>query len=101
VGFRVTLANAPTGSLAVLVLSDQLATAPIPGAPGCNLHVGLPVLTALPTVTNGLGDGEVMVPMPCSIPTGLTIALQWRIYSPAANAFGWIVSNDLDINWHH
>ena len=101
VGFRLTLANAPVNSLAVLLLGDLLATAAIPGAPGCNLYVGLPVLTSLPAVTNSLGKSTVMVPMPCSIPAGLTIACQWGIYAPTANAFGWIVSNDIDIQWHH
>jgi len=39
--------------------------------------------------------------MPCSIAPGFTIACQWGVYSPTANAFGWIVSNDIDLTWSH
>ena len=99
--FGVYVSNAPANSLAVLLVGDVLTTAPIPGAPGCNLYVGLPWITVLPTLVNATGGGGVPLPMPCSIPAGLTIACQWGIYSPTSNAFGWIVSNDLDITWNH
>ena len=97
--FRVT--DAPATSLAVLVISSQLTTMPIPGAPGCSLYAGLPVLMILPTVTNAAGVGAVVLPIPCSIPSGAVLAFQWGVYSPNANAFGWIVSDDLDISWSH
>tara|TARA_R110002094_G_scaffold50240_6_gene62034 strand:+ start:850 stop:3078 length:2229 start_codon:yes stop_codon:yes gene_type:complete len=99
--FAFTVTNAPPISLAVLVASSQLSSTAIPGAPGCSLYVGLPFAIMLPTATNSLGDGSVPLPMPCSIPNGATLAFQWAIYSPAANAFGWIVSNDIDVTWQH
>jgi len=99
--FEVTISGAPAPSLAALVISGQLTTTSIPGAPGCFLYAGLPFVTVLATVTNSVGDGSVPLPIPCAIPSGVTLACQWAIYSPAANAFGWIVSNDMDINWQH
>lgn len=99
--FRLTIASAPANSLAVLLISPQLTTTAIPGAPGCSLYAGLPFLSVLPTFTDAAGSGFAPLPMPCSIPSGFTLAFQWGIYTPGHNAFGWIVSNDMDINWSH
>jgi hypothetical protein len=99
--FAITITGAPANSLAALVISDLLTTTPIPGAPGCNLYAGLPFIVVLPTITNGAGSGQVTVPIPCSIPDNTVLAFQWGIYTPGHNAFGWIVSNDIDIRWDH
>ena len=95
---RVT--STPPNSLAVLVISDQLTTSLLPGAPGCSLHAGLPLLLALPTVTNGVGTGTATVPIPCSVPPGVVLAFQWGVYTPGHNTFGWIVSSDIDVSWN-
>ncbi|MEZ6036424.1 MAG: hypothetical protein R3F29_03010 [Planctomycetota bacterium] len=99
--FAFTITGAPPIHLAVLVISDVLTTTPIPGAPGCELYAGLPLLSILPTLTDAAGSGSVGLPLPCSIPQGATLAFQWAIYTPGHNAFGWIVSNDQDIFWSH
>lgn len=41
------------------------------------------------------------LPLPCSIPDGAALAFQWAIYRPGNNAFGWIVSDDMDVYWSH
>lgn len=97
--FGMSLTNAPPNSLAVLLASDQLTSTSIPGAPGCVLYAGLPILLALPTVANGTGSGTVTVPIPCSVPPGVSLAFQWGVYTPGHNAFGWIVSSDIDVFW--
>lgn len=99
--FRFTVTGAPPTSLAVLVVSDQLTTTPIPGAPGCFLYAGLPLISIFPAVTDAAGDAEATIAIPCSIPNGAALAFQWAILAPTANAFGWIVSNDLDLSWSH
>ena len=99
--FKVTIAGAPPSSIAALVISTNFTTLPVPGAPGCFLYAGLPFVTVLPTVTNAVGDGVVTLPLPCSIPHSAGLAFQWGIFTPGHNAFGWIVSNDMDINWSH
>lgn len=99
--FKITITSAPPVSLVALVISTNFTTTPIPGAPGCSLYAGLPLLTALPTVSNAVGNGFVPLPMPCSIPSGSALAFQWAIYTPGHNAFGWIVSNDMDVSWSH
>jgi hypothetical protein len=98
--FAITITDGPANSLAVLAISDQLASNPLPGAPGCTVYGGAPIVL-LPILTDNLGDGAMALPMPCSIPHGLTLACQWGIYSPTANAFGWVLSNDVDISWYH
>ena len=99
--FKVEVDNAPPNSLAVLLIGNLLASSPIPGAPGCTRYVGLPLLNALPTVTSVSGSGSIQLPMPCSIPSGVTLAFQWAVYTPGHNAFGWITSDDIDISWSH
>lgn len=99
--FAVTIDNAPPSSLAALLISTNFTTTPIPGAPGCNLYAGLPLLDVMPVLLNVSGDGQVGLPMPTSIPNGVTLAFQWAVWTPGHNAFGWIVSNDIDINWSH
>lgn len=99
--FALTITGAPANSLAVLVIGDQLLTLPIPGAPGCNLYMGLPLLSVLPIVTDAVGNGQVGLPIPCSIPHDIALAFQWGIYTPGWNSFGWITSNDTDISWSH
>ncbi len=97
--FGMTLSAAPANSLAVLLISDQLTTSAIPGAPGCSLYAGVPVVLVMPTVTNATGNGSATVPLPCNMPPGVTLAFQWGVYTPGHNAFGWIVSNDMDVSW--
>lgn len=99
--FGMGLSNAPANSLAVLIVSDLLIGATIPGAPGCNLYAGLPALVLLPEITDASGAATANLPLPCGIPGGTTLAFQWGIYTPGHNAFGWIVSNDIDVNWNH
>jgi hypothetical protein len=43
----------------------------------------------------------VILPIPCSVPCGVTLAFQWGVFTPGWNNFGWIVSDDLDISWSH
>lgn len=97
--FQVKVTNAPANSLAALVIGTTFTGVPIPGAPGCLLFAGLPFLTMLPTLTNAAGSGSVALPIPCAIPNQAALPLQWAIYTPGHNALGWIVSNDLDIQW--
>ena len=99
--FELVVIGAPANSLAVLLIGDQLATNPIPGAPGCNLYMGLPLLNALPIITDSAGNGSVPVPIPCNIPHGVVLAFQWGIHTPGWNAFGWITTDDFDIRWSH
>ena len=98
--FTVLLTNAPMNTLAVLVISDTFASFPIPGAPGCTAYLGLPLVTALPTVT-GAGAAAVTFDVPCGVPNGSALAMQWLVWTPGHNAFGWIVSDDLDVFWDH
>ncbi len=100
-GFRVTIGGAPANSIAALIASNVFTTTPIPGAPGCSLYAGLPFLDVLPVVTNGAGAGSVAIPIPCSVPNATALAFQWAIYTPGTNAFGWVVSDDVDIIWSH
>ena len=99
--FELTLSGAPATSLAVLVVSGVLSSNAIPGAPGCTLYIGGPLLFLPPTVTSPAGSAATALQIPCSIPNGFVLGCQWGIYSPTANAFGWIVSNDIDIRWLH
>jgi len=98
--FELTVSDAPASSVAILFISDTFASTPIPGAPGCNLYLGLPVIGTYVAVTSPSGTASAPVPIPTQIPTGTNLAFQWIIYSPTANAFGWIVSDDLDISWY-
>ncbi|MCB9878722.1 MAG: hypothetical protein H6835_14090 [Planctomycetes bacterium] len=98
--FAVTVSTAPANSLAALLISAQLTTTPIPGAPGCDLYAGLPLLFALPTVTNGGGGGTITLPIPIGALPGAALAFQWAIYTPGHNAFGGIVSDDVDLHWN-
>lgn len=100
-GFGFTVSGTVPSSLAVLVVSDQFVSAPIPGAPGCTLYAGLPFLVILPTVTDASGFGSVPVPIPCGIPSPSSLAFQWGIFVPGFNPFGWVVSNDDDVLWSH
>lgn len=99
--FAFTVSGAPANTIAVLLIGDTLTTVPVPGAPGCELYMGLPLLNALPVLTDGSGFAQAGVPMPCSIPNGVTLAFQWGLYTPGWNAFGWITSADLDVRWTH
>ena len=97
--FAIELSNAPSGSLAALLISNTLTTAPIPGAPGCTLYVDFPLLLAMPTITTATGDASVSVPIPVGAPPGALLGFQWGVYTPGYNAFGWIASGALDISW--
>jgi len=99
--FRVTVTGAPPFSIAALIISDIPVNVPIPGAPGCFLYAGLPFLYVDVTVTDAVGAGSLLVPIPCSIPNGTFLAMQWGIFTPGHNPFGWITSNDMDVLWNH
>jgi hypothetical protein len=99
--FRFTLTDSPPTTIAALVISDQLTTTAIPGAPGCFLYAGAPVLDVLPVVVDPAGDAVAFVPIPISLPGSAQLAFQWAVWTPGWNAFGWIVSDDLDISWSH
>lgn len=97
--FGIELSNAPSGSLAALLINDTLTSVPIPGAPGCSLYVDFPLLIALPTITTAGGNAVVPVPIPVGAPAGFLLGFQWGVFTPGHNAFGWISSNGLDISW--
>ncbi|MCK5940510.1 MAG: hypothetical protein KAI24_00970 [Planctomycetes bacterium] len=97
--FRFTIDNAPPSSIAFLMTSDTLTTTPIPGAPGCELYAGLPLISATPALVTNSGSGSLIVPIPTCVPTGSTLAFQWAVLTPGWNALGAIVSDDLDITW--
>lgn len=99
--FDVEVNGSPTNSLAALLVSSSFATTPIPGAPGCSLYLGLPMITAFPVITDGNGSAQVNVPIPCGVPSGASLAFQWAVATPGHNAFGWIVSDDRDVYWSH
>ena len=99
--FKVTVTDTPPSSLVALLISTNLTTTSIPGAPGCELYAGLPVLTALPTLSDAAGNSSIPLPLPCSIPSGAILAFQWVIHTPGHNAFGFISSNDMDVSWSH
>lgn len=99
--FEVHVSNAPANSLAVLLIGNVLTTAPLPGAPGCSIYMGVPFLDAIPTVTSNIGFGYVSLPIPCSVPPGSLLAFQWGVYTPGHNSLGWITSDDLDVTWVH
>ncbi len=99
--FRVTIDNGPANSIAFLLISHNLTTTSIPGAPGCDLYVGFPLLNALPAVVVGNGSGSHFVPIPCSVPHGTTLAFQWIVYTPGWNPVEFVASDDLDIYWSH
>ena len=98
--FGITLTDAPASSVAVLLISNTFGTTPLMGAPGCNLYVGLPILSTMAVLTGPVGDAGATLPLPSQIPSGTQLAFQWAIYSPTANALGWIVSNDVDVSWY-
>lgn len=97
--YAITLTNAPANSLAVLLVGGGLVNVPIPGAPGCNLYANLPLIFMLGAITDGAGNAVVALPIPCSMPVSAPVAMQWGIHTPGWNAFGWIMSNDLDVTW--
>lgn len=97
--YAITLTNAPANSLAVLLIGGGLVSVPIPGAPGCSLYTDLPLIFVLGAITDGAGAAQVALPIPCSMPVDAPVAMQWGISTPGWNAFGWITSNDLDVNW--
>tara|TARA_R110002096_G_scaffold315272_4_gene509542 strand:- start:184 stop:2529 length:2346 start_codon:yes stop_codon:yes gene_type:complete len=94
-----TVDDAPPGSIAALLIGDNFMTSPLPGAPGCQLYMGTPVLTALSTTANFAGVGKVAVPIPCGVTVGSAFAFQWIVMTPGHNAAGWITSNDMDVSW--
>ena len=98
--FRLTISNAPPFSLAALVVGSSAVTVPLPGAPGCFVYASLPSIHIDAVFTNGVGDGSVALPIPCSIPSGSFLAMQWAVYTPGHNAFGWITSNDMNFVWN-
>lgn len=97
--YAITLSNAPANSLAVLLIGGGLVSVPIPGAPGCSLYTNLPLIFVLGAITDGAGAAQVALPIPCSMPVDAPVAMQWGVATPGWNAFGWITSNDLDVNW--
>jgi len=99
--FAFTLSDAPPLSIALLVVGDVYANVPIPGAPGCELYMGLPIVASFAAVTDPLGNSTVPLTFPCSVPHGAALAFQFGIYVPGHNPLGWITSNDMDVSWSH
>ena len=99
--FRFTISNGPPNSIAILMVSDILTTTPVPGAPGCELYLGLPLISTTPGVVFGNGMGSVFMPIPSCVPHGTTLAFQWAVYTPGWNALEFVFSDDLDITWAH
>ena len=98
--FGMDVSNAPPTSLAVLAVGDAVQNVPIPGAPGCTLHVGLPPLALFPAITDSAGLAGIDLPLPCSIPDGFVLRFQWAIFAPTVNVFGWITSDASTVTWH-
>jgi hypothetical protein len=98
--FRITLTDAPASSVAVLLISGTFGSAPLPGAPGCTLYVGLPLVSTMVAVTDPIGDADLTLPMPSQILSGTQLAFQWAIISPTANSLGLILSDDVDVSWY-
>lgn len=99
--FELALSNAPPTTIAALLIGDQFASTALPGAPGCTLYMGLPIVSATPAIVDAAGSAVVPVPLPCSIPAGFGFACQWAIYTPGHNALDWITSDDVDLYWQH
>ena len=99
--FRFTVANAPPNSIAFLMTSATLTTTPIPGAPGCDLYIGLPLISATPAFVNGSGFGSLIVSIPYCVPSGSLLGFQWAVFAPGWNPIGLVVSDDLDVSWSH
>ncbi len=99
VDFEITVSGGLSNSFGLLVFSNVLTTTTVPGAPGCLLFAGLPWINFRSAPLDATGFGTANIPIPCSIPSGATLAFQWLVYSPTSNSYGFILSNDLDINW--
>ena len=97
--FRLTIDNAPPNSIAFLMTSATLTTTPLPGAPGCDLYAGLPLISATPALVTSSGSGSLIVKIPRCVPSGSQLAFQWAVLTPGWNSIGLIVSNDLDVFW--
>jgi hypothetical protein len=83
-----------------LLISGTFGSAPLPGAPGCTLYVGLPLVSTMVAVTDPIGDADLTLPMPSQILSGTQLAFQWAIISPTANSLGLILSDDVDVSWY-
>ena len=99
--FRFTISNGPPNSIAILMVSDLFTTTALPGAPGCNLYVGLPLISTTPAVVLGNGMGSLIMPIPPCVPHGTALAFQWTVFTPGWNPLGLVFSDDLDISWTH
>jgi hypothetical protein len=78
--FEIRISNAPANAPGLLVMGVNPIDLPIPGFPGCHLHVGTPFVY-LPLNASGSGAA-----LPTPIPSGIAgdVFLEWWYLSPAA-----------------
>jgi hypothetical protein len=96
--FAITLSNAPPVSLCALLVGAAPTAVPIPGTADCYLFADLPFITILPAISDLAGSAVLPLPLPLDIPLS-PIYMQWGVYTPGWNAFGWITSDDVDMAW--
>jgi hypothetical protein len=97
--YQLSVALAPPGALAALMISPASQSSIIPGAPGCVLELGLPLLAAMPAVVSPFGFATVGVPIPLGVPDGALLTFQWAVYTPGHNPFGWITSDAIELHY--
>jgi hypothetical protein len=99
--FSVDLAQAATGTVAVLVLgasNTMFGTIPLPldltaaGAPGCNLLCSVDLTGGVPTSSTGTASIPIVVPN-AVILVGIRLYNQWIVVDKAANQLGVALSN--------
>lgn len=96
--FVIRLDGAPPLSLAALLVGDQTIQFPLAGTAGCELRVGLPLVTAIPVATGLFGNVGVPIPLPCVIPHGASLTMQWAMYAPGM-PYDWTLSDGLAVDW--
>ncbi|MFK7739251.1 MAG: hypothetical protein AB8H80_02920 [Planctomycetota bacterium] len=97
--YRPQVTDAPASSFAALAsgVSDQVYQGlplplPIPGAPGCQLFVAADLFDATTTNAAGVANSPITVPNQPSL-IDFEVYHQWVLWDPAANSFGFIVSD--------
>jgi len=96
--FVVRLDGAPPLSLAALLVGDQTIQFLLPGTAGCELRVGLPLVTAIPVVTDLFGNVGAPIQLPCVVPHGASLTMQWAMYAPGV-PYDWTLSDGLRVDW--
>ena len=83
--------------LSVLIVgaADNIDLAPL-GAPGNRLYVSLDVLLLLLADGNGVSTHFLTMPVTPTL-LGATCSVQAAAFDPAANAFGFVMSNAIDL----